>query len=114
MPDAETTLHYSDELELEFETSIRPMQGDSVLATAINTDFFSRVDSSNRVASIGRDPVRRMNAGRNRNVSWERLEDVEIPSKTWYKVVSHTSSPRNDSDPGMSDDDTTTPMQGEE
>ena len=31
-----------------------------------------------------------------------------------HKVVSHTSSSHNDSDPDMSDDDTTTPRQGEE
>ena len=111
MSDADATLHYRDDLELEFEVKIWSMQGNSV-ATAINTDFWSRIDSSNRVASMGHDHARRRNAGKNGNNSWEHLEDVVIPSKTWYNGVSHTSSSRNDSDLDANDGDTTIPRQG--
>jgi len=113
MPDADVTLHYKDDLELEFLVKIGPMQGNSV-ATAINTDFCSRIDSSNRVASMAHDHAGRRNAGENGDNSWEHLEDVVIPSKTWYNGVSHTSSSRNDSDLNANDGDTTIPRQGEE
>jgi len=111
MPDADVTLHYLDELELKFLVKIGPMKGNSV-ATAINTDFCSRIDSSNRVASMGHDHTGRRNAEKKRDNSWEHLEDVVIPSKTWYNGVSHTSSSRNDSDLDANDGDTTIPRQG--
>ena len=113
MSDTDATLHYRDDLELEFDVKICSMQGNSV-ATAINTDFWSRIDGSNRVASMGHDHARRRNAGKNGNNSWEHLEDVVIPSKTWYNGVSHTSSSRNDSDLNANDGNTTIPRQGEE
>ena len=64
MPDAEDTLHYGDELELDFEHSIRVMKGDSI-ATAINTDLLSKVDSSNSAKDTRHDPVKTRNVERN-------------------------------------------------
>ena len=56
MSDAEATLDCDDKLELEFDTLICVMTGDSI-ATAINTKDFSKVDSSNSAKSTQHDPV---------------------------------------------------------
>ena len=82
------------------------MKGDSV-ATAINTDFLSKVDSSNSAKSTRRDPVKTRKAERNKIYTWECLDDVKIPGKIWDYVVSYTSLFRKRSDPDTSDDHTT-------
>ena len=83
---------------------IRAMEGDSI-ATAINTEFLSKVDSSNRADGIMREDS-------NDEPEWEHLGDVTIPSKTWNYVVSYTSSSRKRSKPDTSDDNATTSRQG--
>ena len=51
MSDAEATLDCDDKLEIEYDTpAVRAMKGDSI-ATAINTEDFSKVDSSNSAKS---------------------------------------------------------------
>ena len=105
MLDAKTTLNYDDELELTFGMQIHAMEGDSI-ATAINTYFFLKVDSSSCADGTMREDS-------NEEPEWERLESVEIPSNTWEYVVSHTSSSRKRSKPDTSDDNTTTSRQGE-
>ena len=66
------------------------MKGDSI-ATAINTNFSSKVSSSSGAVRTGKTDG-------NEELKWESLEDVRIPGKTWDYVVSHTSSSRKRSD----------------
>ena len=113
MPDAEVTRNYDNKLELDFEHQIRAIKEDSI-PTAINTDFLSKIDSSDIAKSTRHDLVKTRKAERNKIYTWERLGDVKIPSKTWDYVVSHTSSLRKGSDPVTSDDHTTMSRQGKE
>ena len=82
MPDAKVTLNYDDKLELVFEQQIQAMKGD-LIATAINTDFLSKVDSSKGSKSTRHDPVKRRKVERNKIYTWECLDDVKMSSKTW-------------------------------
>ena len=114
MSDAETTLDCDDKLELEYDTRIRAMKGDSV-ATEINTEDFSKVDSSNSAKSTRHDPVAARRAGADNTFGWECLDNTTIPSKTWdYVVVAHTSLSRKRSAQDTTDSNTTTSRQGEE
>ena len=99
MPDARTILVYDDDLVLTFDTQVRAMKGDSI-ATAINTNFCSKVSSSSGA-------VRTENTDGNEELKWKSLEDVRIPGKTWDYVVSHTSSSRKRSDQDTSANNTT-------
>ena len=81
IPGAEVTLHHDGQAEAEFEYQIRAVKGDSI-ATAIKTDFLSKVDSSNSAKSTRHDPVKTRKAERNKIYSWERLDYVKIPSKS--------------------------------
>ena len=82
MSDAEATLDRDDKLELEFDTPICAMKGDSI-ATAINTRDFSKVDSSNGAKSTRHDPAAARRADSDNTSGWERLDDTKIPGKTW-------------------------------
>ena len=82
MPDAVVTLNYDNYLDLSFETQIRAMKGSSI-ATAINTEDFSRVGSLNSTKSTRHNPFTTRRADRNKTYKWERLNDVKMSSKTW-------------------------------
>ena len=88
------------------------MKEDSI-ATAINTDFLSKVDGSNSAKITRHDPAKTRKAEKNKMYTWERLDGVKILSKTWDYVVSYTSSSRKGSNPDTSDDHTTMSRQGE-
>ena len=84
MPDARTTLVHDDDLVFTFDIQIQAMKGDSI-ATAINTSFCSKVSSSSGA-------VKTVKMDGDKELKWESLEDVRLPSKTWDDAVSHTSS----------------------
>ena len=106
MPDTKTNLAYDDKLVLTLDMQVQAMKGDSI-ATALNTDFFSKTSSSNNITR-----TRRVDG--NGKLKWEDLDDVKIPSKTWDYVVSHTSSSRNRGDQDTSENSTTMSRQGAE
>ena len=66
MSDAEATLDCDDKLEIEYDTPVRLMKGGSI-ATAINTEDFSKVDSSNSSKRTRHDPVAARRAGADNN-----------------------------------------------
>ena len=113
MSDAEATLDCDDKLELEFDTPIRAIKGDSI-ATAINTEDFSKADSSNSAKSTRHGPVTARRADSDNTSGWECLDDTKIPSKTWDYVVAHTSSSRKRDNRDNSDNSTTTSRRDEE
>ena len=77
MPDTEVALNYEDNLDLVFAQQNRAMKEDSITA-AINTDFFSKVDSLNSAKSTRHNPAKTRRADRNKTFKWERLDDVKM------------------------------------
>ena len=82
MSDAEAMLDCDDKPELEYDTRIRAMKGNSV-ATAINTEDFPKVGSSSSAKSTRHDPVAARRADADNTPKWECLDNTKIPSKTW-------------------------------